>query len=181
MKKALGIVLATMMLLLVGCGGGEEPAKSTTTAEAATTITQKAEVTPTPEETKDEATLVVAAPVDVPMDVSIGQIAVNSAGTPEAEVLVTNTGDKTIEVFNVWIRCYDAYGDRIKGYNRYNQADGTYDDPLAPGESTPSGMYFSLYGFDNTKTIEVAVSKYKLEGEETVELKESQMSWVTME
>lgn len=119
------------------------------------------------------------APVEpAPVSINIRSLKINSAGTPELTVQFTNTGDKEIVALDFYVACYDAYGDVVKGYSRYDVYAGTYQDsPIMPGRSSPSDWYWPMYGFDNTKSVKVAVIKYKLAGEDAVEIPESEYVW----
>ena len=79
--------------------------------------------------------------------------------------------------FDFYVYCYDAYGDVIKGYGTYDAFLGLYQDPVAPGASTPSNLQWTMNGFENTKSVEIAVVKYKLEGGETVEIPAEEYVW----
>ncbi|MCL2695077.1 MAG: hypothetical protein FWE69_01990 [Clostridiales bacterium] len=115
-----------------------------------------------------------------PIEIKNLKLDFNRAGTAQAYIQFANTSDKAIVVFDFYVKCYDAYGEVVKGYNRYDYYTGTFDDPLAPGKTSPSNWRWDMFGFDNTKTFEVAVFKYKLEGEDTVEIPDSQLVWVKM-
>ena len=129
----------------------------------------------------DEITIEMMAVTPAPIGIKINKIEINSAGTPEAHIQFTNTGDKTIIALEFNVKCYDAFGDIIKGYGRYDVYGGTYQDQtISPGKTTPSNWYWDMFGFSNTKTIEVAISKYKLEGEEAVEIPYDQQIWIKM-
>jgi len=114
-----------------------------------------------------------------PVDIQINRLQNNSAGTPELFVQFTNTSDTTIDALDFYVVCYDAYGEMVKGYGRYSAYQGTYQDsPIPAGRSTPADWHWPLYGFDNAKSVKVAVIKYKLAGESAVEIPESEYVWV---
>lgn len=120
----------------------------------------------------------VAAVDPAPVSIEVIRLRNNSAGTPELTMRFTNTGDKEIIALDFYVMCYDAYGEVVKGYGRYSAYNGTYQDsPIRPGKSSPSDWYWPLYGFDNAKSVKVAVSKYKLAGEEAVEIPEKDWVW----
>ena len=113
-----------------------------------------------------------------PVSISIRSLVNNSAGTPELTLQFTNTGEKEIVALDFYVTCYDAYGEIVKGYGRYDVYAGTYQDsPIMPGKSSPYDWYWPMYGFDNTKSVKVAVIKYKLAGEEAVVIPESEYVW----
>lgn len=120
----------------------------------------------------------VAAVDPAPVSIEVVRLRNNSAGTPELTMRFTNTGDKEIIALDFYVMCYDAYGEVVKGYGRYSAYNGTYQDsPIKPGKSSPSDWYWPLYGFDNAKSVKVAVSKYKLAGEDAVEIPEKDWVW----
>lgn len=113
-----------------------------------------------------------------PVSISIRSLVNNSAGTPELTLQFTNTGEKEIVALDFYVTCYDAYGEIVKGYGRYDVYAGTYQDsPIMPGKSSPYDWYWPMYGFDNTKSVKVAVIKYKLAEEEAVVIPESEYVW----
>ena len=113
-----------------------------------------------------------------PIDISITGLKFNSAGTPELYLRFTNTGDKDVIAFDFYVRCYNAYGDQIKGYGRYDVFHGTDQDTLYAGRTSEANVYWNLFGFDNVKSVSVAIVKYKIVGEDTVEIPESEYVWI---
>lgn len=113
-----------------------------------------------------------------PIDISITGLKFNSAGTPELYLRFTNTGDKDVIAFDFYVRCYNAYGDQIKGYGRYDVFHGTDQDTLYAGHTSEANVYWNLFGFDNVKSVSVAIVKYKIVGEDTVEIPESEYVWI---
>lgn len=63
------------------------------------------------------------------------------------------------------------------GYGRYEYCECYYDTDLSSGSSTPSDWRWPLYGFDEAVSFNVAISKYKLQGEAAVEIPENQLKW----
>lgn len=116
-----------------------------------------------------------------PITIKINKVDHNSAGTTEAHVQFTNNSNKDLIVFNFYVRGYDAYGDIVKAYKHYDYTECYYDKGLAAGKTTPSDWYWNIFGAEEMVTIEVAVWKYKLAGDDTVEIPESQLKWVTMQ
>lgn len=122
----------------------------------------------------------VTEPVEpAPISVQVRSLKNNSAGTPELTMQFTNTGEKEIVALDFYVRCYDAYGEVVKGYGRYDVYSGTYQDAsILPRKSSPSNWYWALYGFDTVKSVKVAIVKYKLAGEDAVEIPEAELIWV---
>lgn len=122
----------------------------------------------------------VTEPVEpAPISIQVRSLKNNSAGTPELTMQFTNTGEKEIVALDFYVLCYDAYGEAVKGYGRYDVYSGTYQDAsILPGKSSPSDWYWALYGFDTAKSVKVAVVKYKLAGEDAVEIPEAELIWV---
>ena len=125
---------------------------------------------------KEELLRVEPAPIEIVRM----KIKNNSIGTPEAYIQFKNIADKKI-IFDFYVACYDAYGDLVLGYNRYTVYSGAYEDWVDSGKTTPSDWRWTLYGFDLTKTIKVAICKYKLDGEPAVIIPEDQLVWVSMD
>ena len=90
----------------------------------------------------------------------------------------TNTGDVNIEAFSFYVRCYNAYGDVVKAYGNQEKADCYFDDVLKAKATTRSDWYWTLYGFGTAANVEVAIYKYKLNGQETVTIPDSKLVWV---
>ena len=125
-----------------------------------------------------------AEPEPAPVTISIEKLSYNSAGTPQLTLRLTNTSDKTIEALNMYVVCYNAYGELIQQYgNEYgdNAANLEFAFGLAPG-ATSDSLTWSLYGFDTVKSIQIAVGYYKLEGNDKVILgtnfNDSNLVWV---
>jgi hypothetical protein len=115
-----------------------------------------------------------------PIAISIKELKYNRAGTPELYLQFTNESDKDLVAFDFYVRCYDAYGEIVKGYNRYDVFSGIYDEVLKAGTTSPNGYYYDLFGFDLAKNVEVAVTRYKIDGENAVDIPENQLVWVSM-
>ena len=112
-----------------------------------------------------------------PISVSNMRLGSNLIGNPEVYVQFTNNSSKTLEAFDFLVRCYNKYGEIIMGYGCYEGCECYYDTDLLPGCSTPSDWHWTLYGFDETSSYNVAITKYKLQGEAAVEIPENQLIW----
>lgn len=113
------------------------------------------------------------------LDVKIKSVKlrVNSAGTTELYVRFQNTGSVTIDRIDFTVRCYDAYGDRIYGYDYYSEQDNYYDSDLKPGSTTPSDWRWGLYGFDGTQKVEIAITRYHMTDGTSVSVSYSDRVW----
>ena len=94
----------------------------------------------------------------------------NSAGTDEAYITLKNKLKVSVDRVDFYVKCYDAYGNLIKGYNHYDVSSCFYDEIIKPGESTDKDIYWGLYGFTGTKSIEVAIVSYHTITGETIEI-----------
>ena len=101
----------------------------------------------------------------------------NSAGTTEAYITLHNNGRVTVDRIDFYVKCFDAYGNHIKGYDTYDVSSCFYDELLRAGASTSSDIYWTLYGFTGTKRIEVAIISYHTQSGITVEIPEDQLVW----
>ena len=115
-----------------------------------------------------------------PIAISIRELKDNSAGTPELYLQFTNESDRDLVAFDFYVRCYDAYGEIVKGYNRYDVFSGIYDERLKAGTTSPKSYYYSLFGFDLAKKVEVAICRYMIDGEDAVDIPDDQLAWVPM-
>ena len=117
-------------------------------------------------------------PEPAPISVEVLSFDHNSANAPELYAVFTNTGDATIEAFDFAVRCYDSYGEVIKAFGFGDEMFGArMPYALAPGESTDSSLHWTMNGFDDTRSVEIAIVKYKLEGCDTVEISPKDAVW----
>ena len=110
-----------------------------------------------------------------PIEISVKNLKVNSIGTKELYLNYTNTGDTEITAFDFIIECYDAYGERVIQFGINNKIGCSFQEPIAPGKTKSSG--WSLYGFDNTQTVKMAVTKYRLAGQDATTIPEVEYVW----
>lgn len=102
----------------------------------------------------------------------------NSIGYPEVSFQFTNTGNADVTAFTFLIKCYDAYGEQIISYNKYEYISVDYSDGVAVGKTTPSDECVQLSsGFKTTASCKIAISKYRLAGGSTVTIPESRLVW----
>ena len=117
-------------------------------------------------------------PDPAPISVEVISFEHNSAKAPELYAVFTNTGDTTIEAFDFVVRCYDSYGDVIKEHGFGDELYGArLPEPLAPGESSSPDLYWTMNGFQDTRSVEIAIIKYKLEGCDPVEISPKYAVW----
>ena len=120
------------------------------------------------------------AKVSVPIMIASARIGRNMAGVPEINVVFRNNSKFSLDRIDFVVRCYDAYGDIIKGYDRYSETLCYYQEGiLYPGKATPTNHQWTLYGFDGAKKIEIAIVKYHFTTGETVIVPEDQWKWHT--
>ncbi len=113
-----------------------------------------------------------------PAPLSISNIRVKDYySAKEIYVQFTNTGKENIEAFDFYVICYDAYGNIVTHYSSEMQVC-TYDDVLKPGQTTQSNWCWKFYNMSTTKTVKVAVFKYKLAGKDAVEIPERKLIWI---
>lgn len=94
-----------------------------------------------------------------PLSIVSTSVKKNSAGTPEATVIVKNTSKKTIDAFTIRILCFNNYNNPVNHYlydtNVYNGIDQL---KINPGETSGYGTHWSLFGYDNTTKIKVVLN-----------------------
>lgn len=124
-----------------------------------------------------------ATPKPMKLDVSIFTVEGkrNSIGNTELYVRFKNRhASKTIDRIDFSVKCYDAYGAHIRGYGLYDYTDCYYDDAKLPsGKTTPSNHYWTLYGFDGTRKVEIAITKYHFTDGTTVTVPPERQEWKT--
>lgn len=80
----------------------------------------------------------------------------DSIGQPQVDLRMTNHSGKTIDAYKVHIYAYDNYGTQL---SQFGFGDGYFSgisqDTVADGQSTPSGRYWTLSGFDNGRKFTV--------------------------
>ena len=85
----------------------------------------------------------------------------NSAGTPEAHVIVKNISDKEIDAYKVYLHCFNAFDEPVNYYlHGQNVFSGiAQDEILKPEEESCEYQYWSLFGYDTTKKITVEITE----------------------
>ena len=129
------------------------------------------------------ASLEEAAPVVLDVSISSVKIDDNSIGSPEIYVVLKNDSSTlTIDRIDFRIKCFDAYGDLIKLYNRYTYSSCFYDDSLLkPGSKTPASHRWTIYDGDGTKSVKVAIEKYHATDGTVVTVPEDHLEWIEFE
>ena len=118
------------------------------------------------------------------LDVSVASVKIgeNSIGSPEIHVVLKNNSSTlTIDRVDFRIKCYDAYGDLIKLYNRYTYSACFYDGTLKPGYKSPDNHRWTIYDGDGTRSVRVAIEKYHATDGTTVSISEDQLEWIEFE
>jgi hypothetical protein len=98
----------------------------------------------------------------------------NSIGYPVVYIQIYNQTNSIIDRVDFTVYCYDAYGRQIKGYGYYTHDEDWYDGVIMPGESSPAGHYWNLYGYDGVRTVLVTITKYHTTDGRTVNIPKSQ-------
>ncbi|MBQ3575594.1 MAG: peptidoglycan-binding protein, partial [Clostridia bacterium] len=133
----------------------------------------------------DNKTLTVLYNKELPkkqdIEVKITRLSDNSIGTPEVFVRFTNQSGRTIDRIDFGVYAYDAYGDLIHPYNRYDYTGCFYDGKLKSGSSSPSDWRWTLYDCDGAVKVRVFIEKYHFTDGETVEVPFSEAVWYTYE
>ena len=181
MKKTIcGLLCLLLAVSLFGCSNqGKDSPSSKASAPPQSSTSSKAEQPESSKTTSSKAESSPAAPV--PITIKNIKVDFNSIGVPELYADFTNTGDKDLVAFDFYVVCYDAYGETVKGFGNQEIFVGTYDAGLKPGKTSPMGFKWTMNGFSNTKTVKVAIAKYKVDREESVDVDIEQDSWVSMD
>lgn len=73
----------------------------------------------------------------------------NAIGEPLVSLIMTNHSGKTIDAYKVRISVYNNYGEQLKEFGvGTDHFGGISQDALADGQSSSSGRYWTLHGFD---------------------------------
>ena len=73
----------------------------------------------------------------------------NIIGEPQVSLVMTNHSGKTIDAYKVRISVYNNYGEQLKEFGVGNDHfNGISQDALGDGQSSSSGRYWTLHGFD---------------------------------
>lgn len=107
------------------------------------------------------------------------RIGKNSIGSSILYIVFKNSTSYTVDRIDFNVKCYDAYGRKILGYNYYDSTNCFYDDrSIKSGGKTPSDIYWTLYGFEGTKAIDIVITGYHTTNGITVRIPESQWNYV---
>ena len=115
------------------------------------------------------------------MDISVYSVDIgyNSLGDPEVYVRFKNEGSVPIDRVDFDIRCYDAYGDLVKGYGYYIYSECWYEaSTIYPQSLSNSGHYWELFGFEGTRSVSIRIRKYHTTSGETVKIPSGKQQWV---
>ena len=103
-------------------------------------------------------------------------------GTLMLNVAVKNTGTTAIDAFEYYSLVYDAYGEPIYYYGAgTNEFTGTWSVPtnqaLRPGKTISPEIYWTYYGFEGVKRVEITLTKAHTVDGKTYELDEDHYTW----
>ena len=116
--------------------------------------------------------------VSLPFEIASVSIKKNSIGTPELFVVFRNTGKKSIDRIDFAVECYDVYGNIVKGYGYYDYTTCYFESGIiGPGRSTPTDHRWTLYGFDGTRNVKIAITRYHLTDGTSVTIPENRWVW----
>jgi hypothetical protein len=191
MRKVLWIIVCILIsVIITGCAPTiaeqkpeMEPSVEIPTVEptAEPTLEPLPTPTPTPAPTPTPEPTPEPTPVIIPLEFTDFKLKANIIGTPEIYVRIKNNSDMTIDAFDFYVMCYDAYGELVQQYGIYDMVGCTYQEgDIKPGEKTPSGAAWTLYGQDTAKTIKLAFVKYHYKDGETIIIPEDEYNWIDM-
>lgn len=146
-------------------------------------ITPSPTPSPTPTPKPTETPVPTPRPTPVKLDVTVSSVTFgqDSIGTTELYIRFKNThSTDVIDRLDFTVKCYDSYGALIKGYGIYEGSQMFFDaQTIRPGKTTPSDYYYSMYGFDGIKSIQIAIQKYHTTSGKTIEVPEENYRWMT--
>lgn len=138
---------------------------------------------PTLEPTKMITPKPTPKPTPVKIDVTISSVRFgqDAIGTTELYIRFTNEhASETIDRVDFTAKCYDSYGELIKGYGVYEGSNMFFEaQSIRPGKTTSSDYYYTMYGFDGIKSVSIAIQKYHTKSGRTVEISEDDLQWKT--
>lgn len=138
---------------------------------------------PTLEPTKMITPKPTPKPTPVKIDVTISSVRFgqDAIGTTELYIRFTNKhASETIDRVDFTAKCYDSYGELIKGYGVYEGSNMFFEaQSIRPGKTTSSDYYYTMYGFDGIKSVSIAIQKYHTTSGRTVEISEDDLQWKT--
>lgn len=103
-------------------------------------------------------------------------------GTLMLNVAVKNIGNVAIDAFEYYSLVYDAYGEPIYYYDAgSNEFTGTWSKPtnqaLQPGATVSKDTYWTYYGFEGVKKVQITLTKAHTVDGKTYELDEDHYTW----
>ena len=100
------------------------------------------------------------------IEISSAKFKKDILGIPELNVVFRNNGNDTIDRLDFCVKCYDIYGDQVNQAMECNLVD----IQLKPGAQTSKYKSWLFSGFDNVKSVEIAVMKYHTTSGKTIEV-----------
>lgn len=119
-------------------------------------------------------------PTPRPLKVSIYSVDIrrNSIGAPTVYVSFMNDGAVSVDRIDFAVECYDAYGQKVKGYDYYDYTTCFFDSKvIKPNQHSSLDYYWTLNGFDGTKSVRIAITKYHCTDGTTYTIPESEWKW----
>ncbi len=127
-------------------------------------------------------TFVLEANTYVPLEIEEVYVSTDILGTVCLSIVVKNIGDSAVDAFEFYSLVYDAFGDPVYYYDYgTNEFTGTWsvarDKALGAGQSLSKETKWAYYGFDNMKTVSIAITKVHTVDGKTYRLLESEYNW----
>lgn len=181
MKKVIAILLLSALILtMFGCNlykKGQKAEVDSSTSTAAEQTEKPVTSEPIVTTTTLPAPQTTQAVIDIPLKVVTIDLKINWLGTPEAYIQFKNISNKRVVAYDCEIICYNAYGEQINSFGNAS-FKGTSSELIEAGGYSSKDSYWALSMFDNATRIKVAITRFRLDGENTVEIPSNQMQWV---
>jgi len=145
-------------------------------ATDAAAVMDEETTTPSPEPTTEQ--------IYLPLEIEGIRYDTNSIGIPEIYIRVKNIGGTPIDAFDFAVKCFDNYGDVVKGYGRYDYEICTYqgeDGAIGAGEvysASQNDRYWTMHGYDTATHYEVALVKVHTTDGTTHQRNAMQFEWI---
>lgn len=117
-----------------------------------------------------------------PLEITGVNYTTDFIGTTMLNIEVKNIGSVAIDAFEYYSLVYDAYGEPIYYYgNGSNEFTGTWSRPidqaLLPNATVSGDTYWTYYGFNGIKEVQITLTKaHSIDGK-TYELDEDHYTW----
>lgn len=92
----------------------------------------------------------------IPLYLHAANVTLNSIGNPEANIIVANISNDTIDAYRVAIHCFNNFGEQVIHYSKgTNVFTGISQDKIYPSVVSDYPDTWTLYGLENTRKIKV--------------------------